>query len=145
MEKCINSPRVDEEYNFDIYITGSNSKLLSSELSTYLAGRYVEFLIFPFSFLEFMKLIKKNNSLSAREAFYKYIKFGGMPFLNNLNYDYDSSMLYLKDLYASIILKDITHRNNIRDTDLLERIISYLVMNIGNTFSANSISKYFKK
>lgn len=144
-EKCINSLRVDEEYNFDIYITGSNSKLLSSELSTYLVGRYVEFLIFPFSFLEFYEINKeKNNSLSAREAFYKYIKFGGMPFLNNLNYDYDSSMLYLKDLYASIILKDITHRNNIRDTDLLERIISYLVMNIGNTFSANSISKYFK-
>ena len=144
-EKCVNSLRVDEDYNFDIYITGSNAKLLSGELSTYLAGRYIEFLIYPFSFKEFYEIIKeKNADMTIKEAFQNYVKFGGMPFLHNLNYDFEASMQYLKDLYASIILKDITQRNNIRDTDLLERIINYLIMNVGNTFSATSISKFFK-
>ena len=144
-EKCVNSLRVDEDYNFDIYITGSNAKLLSGELSTYLAGRYIEFLIYPFSFKEFYEIIKeKNTDMTIKEAFQNYVRFGGMPFLHNLNYDFEASMQYLKDLYASIILKDITQRNNIRDTDLLERIINYLIMNVGNTFSATSISKFFK-
>lgn len=144
-EKCINSLRVEEDYNFDIYITGSNAKLLSGELSTYLAGRYVEFVIYPFSFQEFYEIMKKkNNIINVREAFQIYIKYGGMPFLHNLNFEYEASMQYLRDMYASIILKDITQRNNIRDTDLLERIINYLIMNIGNTFSATSISKFFK-
>lgn len=144
-EKCVNSLRVDEDCNFDIYITGSNAKLLSGELSTYLAGRYVEFVIYPFSFKEFFEIIKvKNSNISAKEAFQDYVKFGGMPFLHNLDYNFEASMQYLQDLYASIILKDITQRNNIRDTDLLERIINYLIMNVGNTFSATSISKFFK-
>ena len=144
-EKCVNSLRTDEDYNFDIYITGSNAKLLSGELSTYLAGRYIEFVIYPFSFKEFYEIIKeKNTDMMIKEAFQNYVRFGGMPFLHNLNYDFEASMQYLKDLYASIILKDITQRNNIRDTDLLERIINYLIMNVGNTFSATSISKFFK-
>ena len=144
-ERCVNSLRVDEEFRFDIYITGSNAKLLSGELSTYLAGRYIEFVVYPFSFKEFFEIMKeKNKEIDSKEAFQKYIKFGGMPFLHNLDYNYEASMQYLQDLYASIILKDITQRNNIRDTDLLERIINYIVMNIGNTFSATSISKFFK-
>ncbi len=86
-EKCVNSLRVDEDYNFDIYITGSNAKLLSGELSTYLAGRYVEFVIYPFSFKEFFEIIKvKNSNISAKEAFQDYVKFGGMPFFHNLDY-----------------------------------------------------------
>ena len=144
-ERCVNSLRVDEELRFDIYITGSNAKLLSGELSTYLAGRYIEFIVYPFSFKEFFEIIQeKNQEIKVKEAFQKYVKFGGMPFLHNLDYNSEASMQYLQDLYASIILKDITQRNNIRDTDLLERIINYVVMNIGNTFSATSISKFFK-
>ena len=144
-EKCINSLRVNEEYNFDIYITGSNAKLLSGELSTYLAGRYVEFVIYPFSFKEFLDTLKSiQQNISIREAFQKYIKFGGMPFLYNLVFEEEPSLQYLNDIYSSIILKDITQRNKIRDTDLLERVINYLIMNVGNNFSATSISKFFK-
>lgn len=144
-ERCVNSLRVDEELRFDIYITGSNAKLLSGELSTYLAGRYIEFIVYPFSFKEFFEIIQeKNQEIKVKEAFQKYVKFGGMPFLHNLDYNFEASMQYLQDLHASIILKDITQRNNIRDTDLLERIINYVIMNIGNTFSATSISKFFK-
>ncbi|KUL99251.1 ATPase [Fusobacterium nucleatum subsp. nucleatum] len=144
-EKCINSLRVNEEYDFDIYITGSNAKLLSGELSTYLAGRYVEFVIYPFSFKEFLDTLKPiQSNVSTKEAFQKYIKFGGMPFLYNLAFEEEASLQYLKDIYSSIILKDITQRNKIRDTDLLEKVIDYLIMNIGNNFSATSISKFFK-
>ena len=144
-EKCINSLRVNEEYNFDIYITGSNAKLLSGELSTYLAGRYVEFVIYPFSFKEFLDTLKSiQQNISIREAFQKYIKFGGMPFLYNLVFEEEPSLQYLNDIYSSIILKDITQRNKIRDTDLLERVINYLIMKVGNNFSATSISKFFK-
>ena len=144
-EKCINSLRVNEEYDFDIYITGSNAKLLSGELSTYLAGRYVEFVIYPFSFKEFLETSKSiQQDVSTRETFQKYVKFGGMPFLCNLAFEEEASLQYLKDIYSSIILKDITQKNKIRDTDLLERVISYLIMNVGNNFSATSISKFFK-
>ena len=144
-EKCINSLRVNDGYDFDIYITGSNAKLLSGELSTYLAGRYVEFVIYPFSFKEFLETLKSiQQDVSTREAFQKYVKFGGMPFLYNLTFEEEASLQYLKDIYSSIILKDITQRNKIRDTDLLERVISYLIMNVGNNFSATSISKFFK-
>ena len=144
-EKCINSLRVNEEYDFDIYITGSNAKLLSGELSTYLAGRYVEFVIYPFSFKEFLETSKSiQQDVSTRETFQKYVKFGGMPFLYNLAFEEEASLQYLKDIYSSIILKDITQKNKIRDTDLLERVISYLIMNVGNNFSATSISKFFK-
>ena len=144
-EKCINSLRVNDGYDFDIYITGSNAKLLSGELSTYLAGRYIEFVIYPFSFKEFLETLKSiQRDVSTREAFQKYVKFGGMPFLYNLAFEEEASLQYLKDIYSSIILKDITQRNKIRDTDLLERVISYLIMNVGNNFSATSISKFFK-
>lgn len=144
-EKCINSLRAEEEYNFDIYITGSNAKLLSGELATYLAGRYVEFIIYPFSFKEFLESVKSlNKDINIQEIFKKYILFGGMPFLYNLNFNKEASMQYLKDIYSSIILKDITQRNSIRDIDLLQRIIAYIIMNVGNTFSATSISKFFK-
>lgn len=101
--------------------------------------------MYPFSFKEFFEIMKeKNKEIDLKEAFQDYVKFGGMPFLHNLDYNFEASMQYLQDLYASIILKDITKRNNIRDTDLLERIINYVIMNIGNTFSATSISKFFK-
>ncbi len=142
-EKCINSFRV--EFDCDIYITGSNAKLLSGELATYLAGRYVEFVIYPFSFGEFSELyntVFPNTDL--RETFTRYLTEGGMPYLSNLRYAEQPSRQYLQDLYNSVVLKDIVKRNNIRDVDLLERIIAYIIANVGTTFSATAISKYFK-
>ena len=142
-EKAINSFRV--EFNCDIYVTGSNAKLLSSELATYLAGRYVEFIIYPFSYAEFLTLYKLENPLSEEELIFStYLTLGGMPYLSNLRYKEEPSYQYLLDLFNSVILKDVVKRNNIRDVDLLERIITYVLANIGNTFSATSISKYFK-
>ena len=142
-EKCINSFRVT--LDCDIYITGSNAKLLSGELSTYLGGRYVEFVIYPFSFAEFLKLyqpIAPNEPV--QKAFRKYLLSGGMPYLANIRYEDAPSKLYLHDLFNSVQLKDIVKRNKIRDVDLLERIISYVIANVGTTFSANSLSKFLK-
>lgn len=116
MGKCINSFRV--ELDCDIYITGSNAKLLSGELATYLAGRYVAFVIYSFSFAEFIEL-------------YHTV----FP---------DASRQYLRDLFNSVDLKDIVKRNNIRDVDMLERVIAYITSNIGTTFSSTAISKYLK-
>ena len=142
-EKCINSLRVS--LDCDIYITGSNANLLSGELSTYLGGRYVEFVIYPFSFSEFIDLYRTiEPGISDSEAFQKYLVMGGMPYLSNLNYMEEPCRLYLRDLLNSVQLKDIIQRNNIRDVDLLYRIISYVISNVGNTFSATSIFKYFK-
>ncbi len=142
-EKCINSFRVT--LDCDIYITGSNAKLLSGELSTYLGGRYVEFVIYPFSFAEFLELyrpIAPNEPI--QKAFRKYLLSGGMPYLANIRYEDAPSKLYLHDLFNSVQLKDIVKRNKIRDVDLLERIISYVIANVGTTFSANSLSKFLK-
>lgn len=142
-EKCINSFRV--EMDCDIYITGSNAKLLSGELATYLAGRYVEFVIYPFSFGEFMELYRTIfPTADTRECFSKYLTAGGMPYLSNLRYDEAASRQYLRDLFNSVELKDIVKRNNIRDVDMLERIITYITANIGTTFSSTAISKYLK-
>ena len=142
-EKCINSFRV--EFDCDIYITGSNAKLLSGELATYLAGRYVEFIIYPFSFCEFLELYSSvYPAVHKKEVFTKFLTLGGMPYLGNLRYDDASSLIYLHDLFNSVVLKDIVKRNSVRDIDLLERIIAYIISGIGTTFSANSISKYFK-
>ena len=142
-EKCINSLRV--EFDCDIYITGSNAKLLSGELSTYLAGRYVEFIIYPFSFSEFSELYcGVFPDTGKQDLFAKYMILGGMPYLGILRFDTSSSQIYLRDLYNSVVLKDIVKRNKVRDVDLLERIIIYVFSNVGKTFSASSISKYFK-
>lgn len=142
-EKAINSFRL--ELDCDIYITGSNAKLLSGELATYLAGRYVEFPIYPFSFAEFHELFSISfPSTTLENSFKQYLIYGGMPYLSNLNYEPESGKQYLYDLYNAVILKDIMKRNNVRDMDLLERIISYITTNIGNTFSATSIVKYLK-
>lgn len=138
-EKCINSLRV--ELDCDIYITGSNAKLLSSELSTYLSGRYIEFIIYPFSFREF---ISTQRSEDTSLLFQKYIQVGGMPFLSNISDNKEACNLYLTDIYNSVVLKDVVKRNNIRDIDQLERIINYVLANIGHSISATSLAKYFK-
>lgn len=142
-EKCINSCRVD--LDCDIYITGSNAKLLSGELATYLAGRYVEFVIYPFSFAEFLEMNRQKNSQIDKSAcFTAFLKTGGMPFLANFLGDDSAKNQYLMDIYNSVVLKDVVKRNNIRDVDTLERIIAYAFSNIGHIFSATSLSKYFK-
>lgn len=142
-EKCINSLRV--VLDCDIYITGSNAELLSGELSTYLGGRYVEFVIYPFSFSEFMQLYRESSDdFSIQQCFQKYLILGGMPYLSNMRYAEEPSQQYLKDVFNSVQLKDIIKRNNIRDIDLLERIISYVMQNVGTNFSANSLSKFLK-
>ena len=142
-EKCVNSLRVS--LDCDIYITGSNAKLLSGELSTYLAGRYVEFVIYPFSFAEFLELYRPAApDETIPRCFQKYLLSGGMPYLANIRYEDASSKLYLHDLFNSVQLKDIVKRNKIRDVDLLERIIDYVIANVGTTFSATSLAKFLK-
>lgn len=142
-EKCVNSLRV--AIDCDIYITGSNSKLLSGELSTYLAGRYIEFEIFPFAFAEFVKLYRLSvPKADNADCFKAYLSFGGMPYLSNVNWQKDACNQYLHDLFSSVVIKDIVKRGNIRDVDLLERIVFYALEHVGMTFSAASIVKFLK-
>ena len=142
-EKCVNSFRVT--LDCDIYITGSNAKLLSGELATYLGGRYVEFVIYPFSFAEFMELYRPIvPDESIQKCFQQYLLSGGMPYLANIRYADAPSKQYLHDLFNSVQLKDIVKRNKIRDVDLLERIIAYVMANVGNTFSATSLAKFLR-
>lgn len=142
-EKLINSYLVD--FNSDIYITGSNAKLLSGELATYLAGRYVEIQMFPFSFSESFEALKISNpGISQDDAFFFYLKAGGYPFLYNFNLSEIQQKQYLDDIFNSIILKDISNRNKIRDISLLKSLITFFVSNVGNTFSSSSLVKYLK-
>jgi len=137
-EKLVNSCLID--FACDIYITGSNANLLSGELATYLGGRYVEFTIFPLSFKEVLPALQG----AKQEAFQTYLKRGGMPFLYQTAMNEESSAKYLEDIFDSIIIKDIARRENIRDIELLRRIILFLMANMGNTFSAQSIVAYLK-
>lgn len=142
-EKCVNSLRVT--LDCDIYITGSNARLLSGELATYLGGRYVEFIIYPFSFAEFMELYRTIvPNAPMQKGFQKYLLSGGMPYLANIRYADEPSKQYLYDLFNSVQLKDIVQRNKIRDVDLLERIIAYVMANVGNPFSASSLARFLK-
>ncbi|QLY40245.1 ATP-binding protein [Hujiaoplasma nucleasis] len=134
-EKAVNGFHTMDQ--FDIYVTGSNADLLSSDLSTYLAGRYIEILVHPFSFKEFRQL-KPNASLND------YITYGGMPSIAAFDYDYEISMNVLRDSFNSAVLQDVIHRNKIRNSTVLEKLIEYVFNNTGKTFSALSISKYFK-
>ena len=142
-EKFINSIIVD--FDVDVYLTGSNAKLLSGELATYLGGRYVEIHVFPFSFgevLEWRRL--EDTALSPREAFRRYVREGGMPFLYDAGITGSSASEYLTDVFSSVVVKDIAKRRKVRDIDLLERILSYLVSEIGHLFSASSLRKYLR-
>lgn len=138
-EKLINSIMID--FDVDIYITGSNAKMLSGELATYLGGRYVEFKIYPFSFAEVLKMLPDRSEV---EVFQTYLIKGGMPFLYQFPLDEQSTKQYLCDIYDSIVLKDIMHRNNIRDVEQFGRVLLYFIAGIGNTFSATSMMKYMK-
>lgn len=138
-EKSINACRVD--YDCDIYITGSNSKLLSKEVGTLLSGRYIELKMYPFSYKEFLDYKK---ALPNDESFKEYLIYGGMPLSLSLETE-DDKLDYLKDVHNSIVLKDIVERYNIRNVNLLKRIVKFSLDNLGKIFSATSISKYLKK
>ncbi len=144
-EKCINSLLVD--YNSDIYLTGSNSHILSSELATYIAGRYVEIPIFTLSFKEFLdfKKIKQIDIGTDKVSlFNQYLRQGGFPIIHINKFSEDTIYKIIYDIYSSIILRDTIQRYKIRDVELLERVIKFALDNIGKTFSGKNIADYFK-
>ena len=138
-EKAINSINLD--FNVDVYITGSNAYLLSSELATLLSGRYVEIKIYPLSFKEFLRFSNYDKS-NIEDKFYEYLKYGGLPAITQIKDKTDLIMTYLSDIYNSIVKKDVINRNLIKDIALLDNIIKYLANNVGNQISANGISNY---
>ena len=125
----------------DIFITGSNATMLSSELSTYLSGRYVEFRIHSLSYEEFMEV---NHQTHSTQTLRNYLTFGGLPYRSNLPLQSDIVFEYLRNVYATILLKDVVKRENIRNVDFLESLALYTADNVGNLFSANNISRYLK-
>lgn len=146
-EESIASYMID--YDCDIYIAGSNSKMLSGELATNLSGRYVTLELYPFSFKEILeyneKILEKNVTTELEsKLFDEYIEYGGFPGLLQYTTN-ESKQNYLKSVYDSIVLHDILERSNIRDFDLLERLLDFLISNTGQMYSANSISKYLKE
>ena len=144
-EQVINSFRVD--FDCDIYVTGSNARLMSGELATLLAGRYVEIRIYPLDFQEYLEFAKSNPeeaNLDKQEQFANFLKFGGLPGIHQMKWDENRIMQYLMDIYNSVLLKDVIARNGIRDTALLESIVQYLMDNVGKTFSAKTISDFLK-
>ena len=138
-EKAINSFKVD--FDIDIYITGSNAYLLSSELSTLLSGRYIEIKMYPLSFKEFLTFNNYDND-NLDDKFNEYLKYGGLPAITSIKDNNELVLSYLTDIYNTIIKKDIIDRNNIKDTALLENIIKYLANNIGSSISSTKISDY---
>lgn len=144
-EKAINSFTVD--CNSDIYLTGSNSKLLSSELATYIAGRYIEINVTPLSFkenLEFKRALTGTGISNIQEEFIRYLRLGGFPVIHTADYSYEEAYKIINDIYASATLRDIVQRNRIRNIEMLEKIVKYVFENIGNMFSAKKVSDYFK-
>ena len=124
--------------DYDIFLTSSNKKLISS-----LSEKYVEFEIQPFTFSEFKKAFE-NMELSKENLFYKFIQLGGLPFLKYFDLDETPSFEYLNDIYNTVLVKDVLQYNNIRDVDLFNHIFSYVLTNIGQSFSASSIKAYLK-
>lgn len=125
----------------DIFITGSNATMLSSELSTYLSGRYVEFHIHSLTYEEFLTFHRLTPSHASLRS---YLQFGGLPYLSHLSLDADIVFEYLRNVYSTIILKDVVKREGIRNVDFLESLANYAADNVGNLFSANNISRYLK-
>lgn len=140
-EVSLNSYRVDLEC--DIYITGSNSQLLSGELATLISGRYISINMLPFSFKELIQYYDEmHENIDEIKLFEQYLSYGGFPGL--LNYENEEKEKYLYDLYSTIVLNDILYKNKVKDLDLLERLMEFMISNIGQLFSANSISNYIK-
>lgn len=143
-EKAVNSFLVD--FNVDVYLTGSNSHLLSSELATYLAGRYVEFPVYTLSYKEFLNFRKVYlpEILNEASLFMEYLRKGGFPVIHTADYSDESAYKVVYDIYSSVILRDTVQRYKIRDVELLERVVKYAFDNIGNTFSGKNVADYFK-
>ena len=142
-EKAVNSLLVDVDC--DIYITGSNAYLLSSELTTLLAGRVLTIKIYPFSFKEFMQEYPFKNEEDKYDKFDKYLKFGGMPMLVNMNDDENLMINYLNDIKEVVLKKDVINRNNIKDVVFLDNLIKYMASCIGNLTTPTAIADFMKK
>ena len=140
-EKVVND--ILETYNVDIYVTGSNSKLMSSEISTYLSGRYVSIPVYTLSFKEYLTFKNKENS-NVREMFDEYLQYGGFPLIGISNFDTVSAYQVVEGIYSAVITRDISKRHKIRNKDLFDRVVKYVIENVGKTFSANSIVKFLK-
>ena len=142
-EKVVNSLAAD--YDVDLYVTGSNSRMMSSEISTYLTGRYVAFRIYTLSFAEYLIFREKYAPLGdPHQELANYIRLGGFPATHLQNYTPDEVYTIVRDIYNSTVFSDIVKRNQIRKIDQLERVVKYTFNNVGNTFSAKSISDYLK-
>ncbi|MCM1092028.1 MAG: ATP-binding protein [Muribaculum sp.] len=140
-EKAVNS--LLENADTDIYVTGSNSKLMSSEISTYLSGRYITIPVFPLSFAEYLEF-KKANGHTAKELLTEYIRMGGFPIIALGSFDENAAYQIVEGIYNSVITNDITKRHNIKSFDLFNRVVKYIIENVGKTFSANAIVKFLK-
>lgn len=139
-EKCVNALHVD--FDTDIYITGSNAYLLSSELSTYLSGRYIEIKMLPLSFKEFLDFYQFESNVPMDDKFTRYLKYGGMPsaiLLDDTNNLYENA---IKGIYNTVFMKDVIERNRVADGSLLEKILKFLMNNIGSVVSSKKISDF---
>ena len=139
-EKCVNALTVD--FNCDIYITGSNAYLLSSELSTYLSGRYIEIKMLPLSFKEFLKFSNYKSNVTIDEKFNRYMKYGGMPGIIKLNNDYDLFDDAIKGIYNTVFMKDVIEKNKLKDASLLEKVLKFLMKHTGSLISSKKISDF---
>lgn len=139
-EKCVNALTVD--FNCDIYITGSNAYLLSSELSTYLSGRYIEVKMLPLSFKEFLKFSNFKSNVSIDEKFNQYMKYGGMPGIIKLSNDYDLFDDAIKGIYNTVFMKDVIEKNKLTDASLLEKVLKFLMSNTGSLISSKKIADF---
>ena len=140
-EKAINS--LLEGADVDIYVTGSNSKLMSSEISTYLTGRYISIPVYTLSFKEYISFKSKPES-DATSMFDEYLLFGGFPIIGISNFNTDSAYQVVDGIYAAVITRDISKRHKIRNKELFDRVVRFIIENVGQTFSANSIVKFLK-
>ena len=142
-ERVVNS--LASDYDVDIFVTGSNSRMMSSEISTYLTGRYVSFRIYTLSFEEYLDFTASYRELdNPKTELQRYIRLGGFPATHTQNIPDDEIYTIVRDIYNSTIFSDIVKRNQIRKVDQLERIVKFTFNNVGNSFSANSISDYLK-
>lgn len=140
-EKVVNT--LLEEYDTDIYITGSNSKLMSGEISTYLTGRYITIPVYTLSFKEYLTF-KNNTNKSIKEHLQDYIRLGGFPLIASGNFDEKAVYAMIEDIYNSVVMNDITNKHKINNTDLFHRVVRFVIENVGKTFSANSIVNFLK-
>ena len=140
-EKAVNS--LLEGMNADIYVTGSNSKLMSSEISTYLTGRYISIPVFTLSFREYLEF-KKESTQSYDKLLEEYIKFGGFPIIALGEYEQQSAYQIVDGIYHTVVSRDIVKRHRINKQNLFDRVVKYVIENMGKTFSASSISNFLK-